>query len=311
MTTDLVRSYLKEIGRYPLLSKEEEVSYAKQVQSMIKLEQQARDLALRLGRKATSSELALWLNKTEKELRLIGFKGQKAKNCMLTANLRLVVSVAKKYKNPNMELLDLIQEGSLGLHKSVEKFDPTKGYRFSTYAYRWIQQAVGRAIVQKSRTICLPVNLSEKINKIKRTQKVLFHSLGRRPTSAEIGEVLNLSEQKIVECLKYSRHPVSLNLCLGEGEDIELVEILQADEAPLTEQIDQKLLRDNLENILSSLPDVQRQVLSLRYGIDSNKELTLDQVGEQLNICRERVRQIQNEAIRRLRLRYGDMNYSF
>lgn len=215
ISADSVHCYLKEIGRYPLLTPEEEVLYAKQVQEMVALEKQLEAIALR-------PELAISLNKSKEEIRLIQRRGQIAKERMATANLRLVVMVAKKYQNRNMEFIDLIQEGALGLYRSIEKFDPNKGYKFSTYAYWWIRQGITRAIAEKSRTIKLPVNLTEKLNKIKRIQRELSQSLGRSPTVAEIAKVSQLSESKIVEYLKHSSSPVSLNLCLGKDEESEL-----------------------------------------------------------------------------------------
>jgi RNA polymerase nonessential primary-like sigma factor len=298
--TDSVHYYLKEIGRYPMLTIEEEVGYAKQVQEMIALEKQLEAIALR-------PELAILLDKSKEEIQLIQQRGKAAKERMATANLRLVVMIAKKYQNRNMEFIDLIQEGSLGLYRSIEKFDPSKGYKFSTYAYWWIRQGITRAIAEKSRAVRLPFNLTEKLNKIKKIQRELSQSLGRSPTIIEIAQASNLSESKIVEYLKYSKSPVSLNLCVGKDEESELGDLLQGNEISLDEQVDQQILRENLISLLSSLTVMQQQVLVLRYGINSGEELSLDQVGEQLKFSRERIRQIQNEAIRSLKKRYDDI----
>jgi RNA polymerase nonessential primary-like sigma factor len=311
MPNDLIKSYLQKIGRYPLLTPEEEIFYAKQVQAMVKLERQTKALALKLGRKPSADELSIFLGITEKEMELIRHRGLRAKNCIATANLRLVVTIAKKYQNFNIDLIDLIQEGSLGLYASIEKFDPSKGYKFSTYSYWWIRQGITRAIAQKSRIISLPVNLVEKLHKVRRIQKELFQLWGRFPTVVEIAQATKLSEEKVRECLKYSNHPVSLNLCIGKDKDSELGDFLEADEKSLVESVDQELLRENLKSIMSSLTAVQREVLSLRYGINSDKALTLDQIGERLHLCKERVRQIQNQAIVRLRQQYGRIEYSF
>ena len=187
-TTDLVRSYLKEIGRYPLLTPEQEITNARLVQQMMAIEEQRSSLALQLNREPTTRELATSLGQTEAEVQSIVQQDQKAKQKMVTANLRLVVSIAKKYQNHNLEFLDLIQEGTLGLQKGVEKFDPNKGYKLSTYAYWWIRQEITRAIAEKSRTIRLPTHLTERLNKIKKVQRESFLLLGRYATVTEIAE---------------------------------------------------------------------------------------------------------------------------
>ncbi|MHC5897201.1 sigma-70 family RNA polymerase sigma factor [Nostoc sp.] len=313
MATDLLSSYLKDIGRHPLLTPEEEVSYANQVRLMVDTRQRQKDIARQIGREPTNAEVAFWLNETPEGIQLIHSQGRAAKERIATANLRLVVMVAKKYQNRNMEFIDLIQEGSLGLYKCIENFDPSRGYKFSTYAYWWIRQGITRAISEKSHTIRLPFNVTEKLNRIKKLQGELHHTLGRYPTIAEIAQASFLSEKKIVECLNYSRSPTSLNLCVGKDEGSELGELLESDEIPLDEQVDQGILRDNLNDILRSpsLTSVQREVLILRYGINSGVELTLDQVAKRLNLSRERIRQINNQAIYRLQQKHKVDKYSF
>ncbi|BBD70058.1 RpoD family RNA polymerase sigma factor [Nostoc commune NIES-4072] len=218
-TTDLVRSYLKEIGRYPLLTPEQEITNARALQQMMAIEEQRSSLALQLNREPTTRELATLLGQSEAEVQSIVQQGQKAKHKMVTANLRLVVAIAKKYQNHNLDFLDLIQEGALGLQRGVEKFDPNKGYKLSTYVYWWITQSITRAVADKSRTIRLPIHINEKLNKIRRIQQQLSQSLGRPPVVAEIAESLNLSPSQIRDYLQVSKSPVSLEMRVGdEGE---------------------------------------------------------------------------------------------
>ena len=228
-SADMVRTYLHEIGRVPLLTHEQEIVYGKQVQKMMPLIEQRDRLAENLGREPSSLE---WMNSVklnaEEFNRILQF-GNRAKKKMIEANLRLVVAIAKKYQKRNMEFLDLIQEGSLGLERGVEKFDPTKGYKFSTYAYWWIRQAITRAIAQQSRTIRLPIHITEKLNKIKKTQRELAQKLGRNATPAEIAQILEIEPSQIREYLSMARQPISLDVRVGDNQDTELSELLEDD----------------------------------------------------------------------------------
>ncbi|MDZ7968454.1 MAG: RpoD/SigA family RNA polymerase sigma factor [Nostoc sp. DedSLP03] len=306
-TTDLVRSYLKEIGRYPLLTPEQEITNARALQQMMVIEEHRSSLALQLNRQPTARELATSLGQTEAEVQSIVQQGQKAKHKMVTANLRLVVSIAKKYQNHNLEFLDLIQEGTLGLQKGVEKFDPNKGYKLSTYAYWWIRQEITRAIAEKSRTIRLPTHLTERLNKIKKVQRESFQKLGRHATVTEIAEELNLKPNQVREYLSVSKQPVSLDLRVGDNQDTELLDILPDESISSDERLTKELLRLDLNNLLASLPPIQREILTLRFGLENDHQLSLTQVGDRLNLSRERIRQLEHKALSILRRQKSDI----
>ena len=222
-----MRTYLREIGRIPLLTHEQEINFAKQVQKMMALLATKEKLAIQLKRQPTQKEWVDNINMGENSLLQQLHQGQQAKQKMIQANLRLVVSIAKKYQRHNLDFLDLIQEGSLGLERGVEKFDPTKGYKFSTYGYWWIRQAITRAIAEQGRTIRLPIHITEKLNKIKRIQRELTQKLGRTPTAVDIAEELSLDPKQIRDYLLLARQPVSLELRVGSDKDIELQDMLE------------------------------------------------------------------------------------
>ena len=306
-TADMVRTYLREIGRVPLLSREQEIIYGKQVQQMMALLEAKEALRKEIDHEPSLSEWAARVNQSETELNHLMVQGKRAKQKMIEANLRLVVAIAKKYQKRNMEFLDLIQEGTLGLERGVEKFDPMRGYKFSTYAYWWIRQAITRAIAQQGRTIRLPIHITEKLNKIKKVQRELAQTLGRSPTPTEIAKELELEPAQIREYLNMARQPVSLDVRVGENQDTELQEMLEDDGPSPEYYTTQEFLRQDLNNLLAELTPQQRQVVALRFGLEDGNEMSLAKVGERLNLSRERVRQLEHQALAHLRRRRANV----
>ncbi len=306
-SADMVRTYLHEIGRVPLLTHEQEIIYGKQVQKMMPLIENRDLLAQKLGREPNLAEWAEAVQLKPEELNRVVQLGNRAKQKMIEANLRLVVAIAKKYQKRNMEFLDLIQEGSLGLERGVEKFDPTKGYKFSTYAYWWIRQAITRAIAQQARTIRLPIHITEKLNKIKKTQRELSQQLGRNATPAEIAEALEIEPGQIREYLSMARQPISLDVRVGDNQDTELSELLEDEGITPDNYITQELMRQDLKSLMSELTPQQQTVLTLRFGLEDGKELSLAKIGQRLNISRERVRQLEHQALAHLRRRRSNV----
>ncbi len=306
-TADMVRTYLREIGRVPLLTRDQEIIFGKQVQHMMKLVEAKEALEKKLQREISLEEWASHVNQPSSEVTQLVHQGKRAKQKMIEANLRLVVAIAKKYQKRNMEFLDLIQEGTLGLERGVEKFDPTRGYKFSTYAYWWIRQAITRAIAQQGRTIRLPIHITEKLNKIKKVQRELAQKYGRSPTPAEIAKELELEPAQIREYLNMARQPVSLDVRVGDNQDTELQEMLEDDGPSPEYYMTQEFLRQDLNTLLSELTPQQREVLALRFGLEDGNEMSLAKVGERLSLSRERVRQLEHQALAHLRRRRANV----
>lgn len=300
-STDLVRVYLQEIGRVPLLGRDEEVELARQVQKLMKLAAAKEEREKELGTTLSEDEWAELVELNRVELKRLQLAGSRAKRKMIEANLRLVVSVAKKYQNRGLELLDLVQEGTLGLERAVEKFDPTKGYRFSTYAYWWIRQGITRAIATQSRTIRLPVHITEKLNRIKKTQRKLSQNLGRTPTIGEIAEELEMEPVHVRELMSRVPRSVSLETRVGKDKDTELGELLEAEDVSPEDSAVQESLRRDVQELLTELTMRERDVIAMRYGLMDGRTYSLSEIGRALDLSRERVRQIESKALQKLR----------
>jgi RNA polymerase nonessential primary-like sigma factor len=301
LDTDLVRSYLRDIGRVPLLSHEQEITLGRQVQDLMALEELEAELQQQLGEPPSPERLASAAGLSTAQLRRRLQLGRRAKERMVAANLRLVVSVAKKYTKRNMELLDLIQEGTIGLVRGVEKFDPTRGYKFSTYAYWWIRQGITRAIAEKSRTIRLPIHITETLNKLKKGQRELSQDLGRTPTVSELAMAVELPEEEVKDLLCRARQPVSLESKVGDGEDTELLDLLAGEGLGPEEQLTVDCLKGDLLALLERLPILQRRVLRMRYGLEGDEPMSLTGIGRILGISRDRVRNLERDGLAGLR----------
>ena len=305
---DLVRSYLRDIGRVPLLSHEQEITLGRQVQDLMALEELEAELAVRLGAKPELEEWAKAAALPAAVLRRRLQAGRRAKERMVAANLRLVVSVAKKYTKRNMELLDLIQEGTIGLVRGVEKFDPTRGYKFSTYAYWWIRQGITRAIAEKSRTIRLPIHITELLNKLKKGQRELSQELGRTPTVTELAAAVELPEEEVKELLCRARQPVSLETKVGDGDDTELLDLLAGDGAGPAELVDGDCLKGDLRALLDQLPQEQATVLKMRYGIGTSEApMSLTGIARTLGMSRDKTRSLERRALEQIRTLSRDL----
>lgn len=265
LSDDSVGMFLREMARYPLLNQAEEIELAREIAKG-------------------------------------GPVGEKAKRKLVRANLRLVVSIAKKYLNRGVPFLDLIQEGSMGLMRAAEKFDYARGYKFSTYAYWWIRQGITRAIASQSRTVRLPVHMVEKLNQVRKVRQTLSQEFGRRPTKSELAAALDMDEDKLDQVLDVSQRTLSLHAWVGKDEDTELMQLIEdSDNIPPNEQLDRKLLSDRLNSVLDHLSEREREIIRLRYGLEDGQHYTLTEIGKIYDLSRERVRQIQAKAMRKLR----------
>ena len=288
-TADPVKDYLKQIGKVALLNAEQEVDLAKRIEAGLFAEER-----LNGGTKIDP--------KHKRELWWISQDGKKAKNHLLEANLRLVVSLAKRYTGRGMLFLDLIQEGNLGLIRAVEKFDYTKGYKFSTYATWWIRQAITRAMADQARTIRIPVHMVEVINKLARVQRQMLQDLGREPTPEELAKELDMTPEKVVEVQKYGREPISLHTPLGEDGDSEFGDLIEDSEAVVpADAVSFTLLQEQLHSVLDTLSEREAGVVSMRFGLTDGQPKTLDEIGKVYGVTRERIRQIESKTMSKLR----------
>ncbi len=289
-TADPVKDYLKQIGKVPLLNAEQEVELAKRIEAGLFAEEKLAE-----GGRNLSTDARI-------DLEWIAEDGTRAKNHLLEANLRLVVSLAKRYTGRGMLFLDLIQEGNLGLIRAVEKFDYTKGYKFSTYATWWIRQAITRAMADQARTIRIPVHMVEVINKLARVQRQMLQDLGREPTPEELAVELDMTPEKVIEVQKYGREPISLHTPLGEDGDSEFGDLIEDSEAIQPgEAVSFTLLQEQLHSVLDTLSEREAGVVSMRFGLTDGQPKTLDEIGKVYGVTRERIRQIESKTMSKLR----------
>jgi RNA polymerase primary sigma factor len=292
-SADSVRAYLKQIGKVALLNAEEEVDLAKRIEAGLYAAERVRHA------EETAEKLAMQL---KRDLRWIVRDGERAKNHLLEANLRLVVSLAKRYTGRGMAFLDLIQEGNLGLIRAVEKFDYTKGYKFSTYATWWIRQAITRAMADQARTIRIPVHMVEVINKLGRIQRELLQDLGREPTPEELAKEMDITPDKVLEIQQYAREPISLDQTIGDEGDSQLGDFIEDSEAVVAvDAVSFTLLQDQLQSVLQTLSEREAGVVKLRFGLTDGQPRTLDEIGQVYGVTRERIRQIESKTMSKLR----------
>jgi RNA polymerase primary sigma factor len=294
ISTDLVRAYLKEIGKVPLLTAELEVELAQRIEAGL--------FAAEKVRQADAGEAPKLSAALRRDLEWLVQDGGKAKRHLLEANLRLVVSIAKRYLGRGMLFLDLIQEGNLGLIRAVEKFDYTKGYKFSTYATWWIRQAITRAMADQARTIRIPVHMVEQINKLTRVQREMLQELGREPTPEELAKELDMTPEKVVEIQGYAREPVSLETTIGDDQDSSLGDFIEDADAPIAaEVVSYGLMQEQLGEVLRTLTDREAAVVKMRFGLVDGQPRTLDEIGREFGLTRERIRQIESKTLSKLR----------
>ncbi|MCD2189868.1 RNA polymerase sigma factor [Actinomycetospora soli] len=292
-SADSVRAYLKQIGKVALLNAEEEVELAKRIEAGLYAAERLRKVA------ETQQELQTQMRR---DLRWIVRDGERAKSHLLEANLRLVVSLAKRYTGRGMAFLDLIQEGNLGLIRAVEKFDYTKGYKFSTYATWWIRQAITRAMADQARTIRIPVHMVEVINKLGRIQRELLQDLGREPTPEELAKEMDITPDKVLEIQQYAREPISLDQTIGDEGDSQLGDFIEDSEAVVAvDAVSFTLLQDQLQSVLATLSEREAGVVRLRFGLTDGQPRTLDEIGQVYGVTRERIRQIESKTMSKLR----------
>ncbi len=292
-SADSVRAYLKQIGKVALLNAEEEVDLAKRIEAGLYAAERLRQA------EETAEKL---ITQMRRDLRWIVRDGERAKNHLLEANLRLVVSLAKRYTGRGMAFLDLIQEGNLGLIRAVEKFDYTKGYKFSTYATWWIRQAITRAMADQARTIRIPVHMVEVINKLGRIQRELLQDLGREPTPEELAKEMDITPDKVLEIQQYAREPISLDQTIGDEGDSQLGDFIEDSEAVVAvDAVSFTLLQDQLQSVLQTLSEREAGVVKLRFGLTDGQPRTLDEIGQVYGVTRERIRQIESKTMSKLR----------
>jgi RNA polymerase primary sigma factor len=293
LSADSVRAYLKQIGKVALLSAEEEVSLAKRIEAGLYAAERLR---------IAETEDARLTNQLRRDLHCIIREGERAKHHLQEANLRLVVSIAKRYTGRGMAFLDVIQEGNLGLIRAVEKFDYSKGYKFSTYATWWIRQAITRAVADQARTIRVPVHMVEMINKLGRLQRELLQDLGREPTPEQLAKEMDITPEKVLEIQQYAREPISLDLTIGNEGDSQLGDLIEDSEAVVAiDAVSFTLLQDHLRSVLATLSEREAGVVRLRYGLTDGQPRTLDEIGNVYGVTRERIRQIECKIMSKLR----------
>jgi RNA polymerase nonessential primary-like sigma factor len=303
MTTNTFQDYLNQIGKFPLLTHEQEILYGKQIQLMLKHIASKQNLQQGLGRVPTDLEWAQAEKVTVVELQQVVAIGARAKDLFLRSNLRLVVSIAKKYKvqTNHLQLLDLIQEGNIGLSKAIDKFDPTKGYRFSTYAYWWIRQAISRSISEYGREIRLPIHICEKSNKSRRAYHQLFKELGRKPTIAEVAKACNLRAEKVSEIFAWMQQPVSLDIKFGEHDDLNPLNLFESKQIDPEDYVDRELLEEYVAQVMNILTPAEQSIIAMRYGLNEREPMSLGEAGEVVHLSREGVRQIQVRILNKMR----------